>query len=91
MSLNKSEKKITSEELITNYKKADLDEKQVLLDLNFTSKQLHEALTVSDETNGFDVWKLKDYIDDKLKERNIKPNPYSILKNNIWYSYKKSW
>ncbi|MDQ0362099.1 hypothetical protein [Breznakia pachnodae] len=29
----------------------------------------NKKLIVSEETNGFDVWKLKDYIDDKLGEK----------------------
>jgi hypothetical protein len=39
-------------------------------------------------SHGEAVWRLSDYLEDKIKEQGKDPYPYSILKTNIWYRYK---
>lgn len=85
------QKQITASELKTNYKQLKIDHETILNDLLFTEEQFHHALNVTEETNGYDVWKLRDYLVDKLQEQGLTVYPFSILKTNRWYRYKKTW
>ncbi len=91
MSLTASQKITVSNELKENYAKYDFDEQKVLADLKFTKEQLENTFKVNDLSQPVDVWKLKDYIDEKLEDNGITPIPSSVMKNNIWFPYKKSW
>ena len=89
--LNRKQKEITALELQENYKLLDISDKQILNDLQFTPEQFLAALTVSEETNGYDVWKLRDYLIEMLTKNHKEVYPFSILTNNIWFHYHKTW
>lgn len=91
MSLNLKQKQITAHELQINFHNLVIDKEQILNDLKFTSEQLEFALKVSGRTNGYDVWKLRDYLEEKLQEQGREVYPFSILKQNIWFPYQKTW
>lgn len=89
--LNIIQKKVTAKELQKNFEQLEISQEQVLSDLIFTEEQLHHALNVTEKTNGYDVWKLRDYTVEKLNEQGKKACPYSVLQANIWYHYDKTW
>ena len=60
-------------------------------DLKFSEEELHNALNVTENTNGYNVWKLRDYLVEKLKKERKEVYPFSILKMNIYFPYKKTW
>lgn len=91
MSLNARQMKVVSEELYRNYELLNGDENVILADLEFTPKQLHDSLDMNGSSNGYDVWKLRDYLIEKLKEQGKEPYPFSILKENLWFPYRKTW
>ena len=68
MSLNAKQKKATAEELNENYKRLGYSEEKILSDLKFSEEELHNALNVTENTNGYNVWKLRDYLVEKLKK-----------------------
>lgn len=77
----------TSRELKRNFEMIRISKQKVLDDLQFTEDQLNEALDVF-LAQPSDVWKLRDYIEEKLGNECI---PFSILKNNVWHKYEKTW
>ena len=85
MSLNVQQMKVVSGELYKNYELLNWDEEVILSQLEFTPKQLHDSLEMNGNSNGYDVWKLKDYLVDKLMEQGKNPYPFTILKDNIWF------
>lgn len=89
--LNFMQKKVTAKELHKNLDLLELSQEQMLSDLEFRKRQLEHALNVTGETNGYDVWKLRDYMVDKLTEQGTDGYPYSVLQSNIWYQYDKTW
>lgn len=91
MSLNVKQKKATAEELNENYKRLGYSEEKILSDLKFSEEELHNALNVTENTNGYNVWKLRDYLVEKLKKERKEVYPSSILKMNIYFPYKKTW
>lgn len=83
----------TREELQENYKRLDEPEDKVLKDLEMPREELHAVLNMSGPYPG-DVWKVRDYLEDKLKEKGIPMKPWSRLANhsaNRWYSYDTPW
>jgi len=83
--------KVVSNELYLNYELFNGEEHVILSELEFSPKQLHDSLEMDGNSNGYDVWKLRDYLIDKLKEQGKEPYPFSILKENIWFPYRKTW
>lgn len=88
MSLNLAQRKQTSKELRENYQRSGLTPEEILTDLGFRAEQLEETLNLGPSSKGEEVWRLRDYLDDKIKEQGNEPYPYSVLKTNIWYRYK---
>jgi hypothetical protein len=76
MSLNAQQMKVVSGELYKNYELLKGDEKVILSQLEFTPKELHDSLEMNRDSNGYDVWKLRDYLVDKLREQGKKPYPF---------------
>ncbi|CVI68419.1 hypothetical protein NDGK_01207 [Clostridiales bacterium CHKCI001] len=91
MSLSVEKKITTSRELRRNYKILGMDPQLIQNDLGFTEQMLLDTLNVTSSTTGVNIWKLRDYMNDKIKEQGKKPAPYSILKYNIRHRYKKTW
>ncbi len=91
MSLTVSEKKICSFELFENFKVLGYEPKTIQNDLSISSKELMNTLNIGDMANPTMVWKLRDYMEEKILEQGKTPYPYSVLKNNIYFPYKKDW
>lgn len=77
----------TSYELKRNFDMLNTRKTRILEDLQFTESQLNEALDIV-AAPPEDVWKLKDYIEEKLEGGGI---PFTYLKKNIWHKYNKTW
>ncbi|MEM5012547.1 DUF2316 family protein [Niallia taxi] len=88
MSLNSAQRQQTSIELKVNRDISGLTGEKIQADLGFSGELLEETLNVGSGTHGEAVWRLRDYLEDKIKEQGKEPHPYSILKTNIWYKYK---
>ncbi|TRZ39485.1 DUF2316 family protein [Niallia circulans] len=88
MSLNSAQRQQTSMELKANFDISGLTCKEVQTDLGFSGELLEETLNVGSGTHGEAVWRLRDYLEEKIQEQGKEPHPYSILKTNIWYKYK---
>ena len=91
MSLNNTEKKVSSMELQENYKILSFDPDQICTDLGLSSHELKNTLHIGLTTNPTTVWKLRDYMEEKILQQGKTPYPYSILKNNIYFLYTKNW
>jgi hypothetical protein len=92
MSLNQKQINITREELQENFNNLTLSREQILQDLQFSEHDLEAVLNL-DESRPGEVWKLRDYLEEKLKLLNLPYRPFSILKPgaNKWFSYQKTW
>jgi len=88
MSLNVEQRKQTSKELKANYEISGLTPEEVKADLGFNYKKLEDALNLDYSTDGETVWRLRDYMEEKIKEQYGEPYPYSVLITNVWYRYK---
>lgn len=87
------EKRNTAKELQENFKRLNTDLETVIADLRISEDELKRVLTMN-HPNPSSVWMVRDYLEDKLKERGIKMYPFSRLANhgaNKWYSYETPW
>lgn len=93
--LNTKEKQITAKELHKNYEELDLKKEQILIDLQFSKEKLEDTFAVCKKhiAGPADVWKLRDYLEEKLTEQGKEVYPFSVLKpgRNHWFSYEKTW
>lgn len=93
MSLSIMQKKATAKELQENYKILGYSIGKILHDLCFTEEQFQRTLRVKN-ANPSDVWKLRDYLLDKLKAEEKTAYPFSALADpsaNKWFTYQKTW
>ncbi len=88
MSLNTAQRKQTSKELKINYQISGLTPEDIQTALGFNPQQLEEILNVGSKAGGERVWRLRDYMEEKIKEQGKEALPYSILRENIWFQYK---
>lgn len=86
MSLNAKQKKATAEELNENYKRLGYSEEKILSDLKFSEEELHNALNVTENTNGYNVWKLRDYLVEKLKKEKKRSVSFFDTENEYLFS-----
>ena len=80
-------------ELNENYRRLGMDEREVLMDTQMSSTELHAVLTMRDADPGL-VWELRDYLEDKLTEKGIEMYPFSFMadhSNNRWFAYDTPW
>lgn len=85
--------KNTSKELQENFKRLNADLDTVLADLRISEEEFKRVLTMN-HPNPSHVWMVRDYLEDKLKERGIEMYPFSRLANheaNKWYFYDTPW
>lgn len=83
----------TRKELQENYMRLGEAEEVVLKDLEISKAELHAVLNMTDPYPG-NVWMVRDYLEDKLKEKGIPMMPFSRLADhsaNHWYSYDTPW
>lgn len=88
MSLNSAEREQTSKELKANYEISGLPPEDIQADLGLSPHQLEETLNLGPTSYGETVWRLRYYLEEKIKEQGKEPYPYSILRTNIFYRYK---
>ena len=91
MSLNKEQRKVTSEELIEHFKASHLTEEAIAEGLNVTPKDIHKALNM-EAPNGLMrnrlmdfihlVWDVRDFINKEIKAQGNEPIEYTYLKGN---------
>ena len=91
MSLTTEQKKQTSIELHENYKISGLSPEEIQADLGLNTDQLTNTLNLKSITDPTTVWRLRDYMEDKITEQGKTPYPYSILTVNLYFPYKKDW
>ena len=83
----------TREELQENYRRLNEPEDEVLKDTQISREELHRVLNMKNPYPG-DVWKIRDYLEDRLTEKGIPMKPWSRLSDhslNHWYSYDTPW
>ena len=83
----------TRNELQENYRRLGAPEDEVLRDLGISSEELHKVLNMTDPYPG-NVWMVRDYLEDKLKEKGIAMMPFTRLADhsaNHWYPYETLW
>lgn len=91
--LTRTETINTRNELQENYKRLNAPEEVVLKDLQISREELHAVLQMDHPYPG-NVWMVRDYLEDKLKEKGIPMFPFSRLADhsaNHWYSYDTPW
>lgn len=88
MSLNRAQEKQTSEDLQKNYQISGLTPADIQRDLGLDFGQLEETLDMGPEADPTTVWRLRDYMEEKIIEQGKEPFPYSVLKVNRWFQYK---
>ncbi len=87
MSLSASEKKQTSFELKENMKISGLSQMEIQFDLSIDEKTFISCINMHEVQDPANVWRIKDYLEKKIKQQGKTPYPYSKLINNIWYRY----
>lgn len=83
----------TRNELQENYKRLGEPEDEVLKDVRISREELHNVLNMTHPYPG-NVWKVRDYLEDRLTEKGIAMKPWSRLADhsaNHWYSYDTPW
>lgn len=83
----------TRKELQENYRRLGMREEDVLNDLRLSKQELINVLNMEHPYPG-NVWMVRDYLEDKLKENGIEMMPFSSLADhsvNKWYSYETPW
>ena len=89
MSLNIEQKKQTSIELHENYKISGLTPEDIQSDLGLDPNQLENILNIKSISDPTAVWRLRDYMEEKIMKQGKTPYPYSVLIENIYFPYKK--
>ncbi|MGX7112831.1 DUF2316 family protein [Gemella cuniculi] len=83
----------TRKELKENYKRLGEAEEVVLKDLQISKDELHAVLNMEQPYPG-NVWMVRDYLEDKLKEKGIEMMPFTRLADhsaNKWFAYDTPW
>ena len=91
--LTRAEIKATKEELQANYRRLNQPAATVLADLEMNAERLDAVLNM-EHSDPSDVWEVRDYLEDKLKEQGIEMVPFSRLGDhsaNHWFPYQTPW
>lgn len=97
MSLNKEQRRITSEELKAHFETSTLSMENIAQEMNISVEQVEKVLNM-DEPNGFFgnklqtfihlVWDIRDLINENIKQNGDMPKEYSYLKGekeDYWF------
>ncbi|PTJ75670.1 DUF2316 family protein [Staphylococcus kloosii] len=97
MTLDKEQRRITSEELIAHFEQSSLTEEDLAHQLNISVKQVEKVLNM-DASNGFFadklqtfihlVWDIRDAIDNDIRDHGEVPSGYTYLqgeKEDYWF------
>jgi hypothetical protein len=69
---------------------------QVATDLRFTPQRLRSTLDVDHANDLVDVWQLRDYLEQAVRDAGHQPVPYTVLsrrsrlKARLWFSSRKA-
>ena len=88
MSLNARERKQSSCELKQNYIIAAVGDRHIQADLGIGPEELKRTLEIDRSADPTMVWRLRDYLEEKILQAGRKPCPYSVLIENIYYPYR---
>ncbi|MFB7085728.1 DUF2316 family protein [Streptomyces sp. NPDC056296] len=96
MTLNDTERHRTSDELKSNLDLSGLTMAEVAADLHFTPQRLRSTLDTDLACDPVDVWQLRDYLDQAVRDTGGRPAPYTVLtrgsrlKARMWFSLRKA-
>ncbi|QKW25857.1 DUF2316 family protein [Streptomyces seoulensis] len=79
MSLNDAERRRTSQELKANLAASGLSAREAAEDLGFAPERLRSALDVGPSGDPVDVWELRDYLDQAVRDTGRAPVPWTVL------------
>ncbi|MCX5398940.1 DUF2316 family protein [Streptomyces sp. NBC_00102] len=79
MSLNEAERRRTSAELSQNLTLSGLTEEEAAADLGVTPDEVRRALDVTERTGPVEVWQLRDYLDQAVRDAGGRPAPFTVL------------
>lgn len=91
MSLNQRQLAQTRLEMAKNFEELNQSSEEIKRDLGFSSLDLKNALEVVPRYNPTNVWKLRDYLEEKIYEQGKTFYPFSVLQTNYYYPYEKNW
>lgn len=89
MSLDADQRAQTSTELRANFDLSGLTVERIAADLELDPAQVEDALAMRPETNGTIVWRLRDYLEERVEETGQEPVPFTVLKVNRWFPYHR--
>ncbi|MGW2838483.1 DUF2316 family protein [Streptomyces sp. NPDC001493] len=79
MSLDETERRRTSEELRANLALSGLTAEEVAADLGVTPDQVRRMLDVAGGAGPAEVWQLRDYLDQAVRDTGGRPVPFTVL------------
>lgn len=82
MNLNADHFEVTRREMAVNYDILGAAPRAIQSDLGFTKEEFERALAVTPGFNPANVWKLRDYLERRIKEQGKKPISFTILVKN---------
>lgn len=91
MSLSIKEIEQTRIEMAKNFEILGMPPKAIEEELGFSPLDFKNAIGVVPHYSPTNVWKLRDYMEEKIQEQGKSPYPFSILTKNIYYPYDKTW
>lgn len=83
----------TAKELQENYRRLNFSRQRVLRDLEMDEDELERVLSMQ-SPNPSNVWMVRDYLEDMMKEQGIEMYPFSRLADhaaNKWFRYNTPW
>ena len=90
MSANAERFELTKWEMAVNYDILGATPQAIQADLKFSKEEFDRALSVAPGFNPADVWKLRDYLERRIKEQGKKLITFTALVKKARYTYKKS-
>lgn len=79
MSLDEAERRRTSEELRSNLTLSGLTVEEAAADLGVTPERVRRMLGVTEGAGPAEVWQLRDYLDQAVRDAGGLPVPFTVL------------
>jgi hypothetical protein len=79
MSLNRRQTQQTRDELAANLILSGLAPDTVGHSLGFTPERLDHTVRVTRDADASDVWLLRDFLDQVIRDRGLTPRPWTVL------------
>lgn len=96
MSLNSKQRQTTRDELHANLDLSGLSTEQLRDSLDFTDVQLQRALDADPATDPADVWLLRDFVEQVVRDRGLEPRHFTVLTEgsrgaaNRWFGLRQA-